>query len=463
MAGTLFSKAMIEFGLNSQGALQQLNQFQNKFSGGIGSMKAALAGFMGYKGLQGAHESVKQLVDVADKWRVPTEKLSQMRNLFITMGGSAEEAIGIFDKFKEMSNQLRLHSSGPLKDLSAVLRENLQKKDPEALIEAFRSQWNLLGNDDQEEVLRMLGADSVGIRNILRANAAEYAAAQYSAAQMPVVTAEDAKAAREITKASNEISNNTTKILSWLNNFATTHILNAVSGATKAVASPKNATIDDTLGLAGTISTAGAATAISGALAKGVGAGVAKATGITAAGKLGASAGSAGIATGGTLATIGAGLGLGFLFTHWANLLSDDEEARADRLNRLQSGKYSNLEQYWQDLSRTMHDVKAGNGIWTGNTAISTAELIKSEELLGKRVADFAAAAYMADPASYNRNAKNNELFREMLNKYGNNFTQTINIYGPADPEATRRAARDGVTQALGSVAMQNISPIQGY
>ena len=133
MAGASFSKATIQILLNAQNALKDLKNFQNNFTSGMGTMKTALAGFVGYQGLKGAYDSVKQLTDISDKWRVPTEKMSTFRNLLISMGGDANEAVASFEKLKQVANQLQFHSSGPLKDLSAIIRTNLAKKELIAL------------------------------------------------------------------------------------------------------------------------------------------------------------------------------------------------------------------------------------------------------------------------------------------------------------------------------------------
>ena len=177
MAGTLFSKAMIEFGLNTQNALQQLTSFQQRFANGIGQMKSLLVGFVGFQGLRGAYNTLTDLVDVANKWDLPVEKVSQFTNLFTQFGGSAEEAVASLDKFQEMANQLRFHSSGPLKELSAILRTNLSNKDYMGVIQAIRSQWGQLNASARAEVQRMLGVSSDAMRRMLASSDQEFAAA----------------------------------------------------------------------------------------------------------------------------------------------------------------------------------------------------------------------------------------------------------------------------------------------
>ena len=459
MAGASFSKATIQILLNAQNALKDLKNFQNNFTSGMGQMKTALAGFVGYKGLQGAYDSVKQLTDLSDKWEIPTEKMSRFRNVIIAMGGDMQEALTSFETLKQAAQQWQFSSNGPLRDLSAKIRANLFKKDPEAVLATLREHWPQLPLEARNNALDTLGTNSVGMRNLLNATDAEYAAAQQKASRMPVVTEQDAQAARDIKKYSEETVNNTNKILSAINNIFTKNLLRTTAGATSAIATPGTTTIGDAKDLAIGVTAAGAGAAIAGKTGGWLLGLLGKWAGGNAGGWL-SGAGAAASAGGASLASVlgiaGGGMGIGFGITHLANKLSDNADERQQRLKRLTAGNYSNLEQYWQDLAWTGYDVKKGNGIWTGNTAITDEELLRSDTLLKKRVSDFVAQAALHDPDSLSRNWKNNKDFQELVKKYApQTVNQTINIYGI-------KGAED-IAPALRSVVMQNMSPTQGY
>lgn len=468
MAGASFSKATIQILLNAQSALKDLKTFQNNFTSGMGTMKTALAGFVGYQGLKGAYDSVKQLTDVSDKWEIPTEKMSRFRNIIIAMGGDMQEALTSFETLKQAAQQWQFSSNGPLRDLSAKIRDNLFKKDPEAVLATLREHWPQLPLEARNNALDTLGTNSVGIRNLLKATDAEYAAAQYKADRMPVVAPEDAQAARDIKKYSEETAVNINKVLSGINNLVSTKGLAVLAGASRVAATPGTATTSDAASLGGLVAAGGVATALSG---KGVGAGIkgvgaiASKMGATTAGATlgakGAGVAAAGSSLGSTLGIAGIGTAIGMGLMHLVayltdNVLTNGAENRQERLRRLENGKYADLEQYWKDLAWTNVELKQGNNIWTGNPAVSDEELIRSDTLLKKRVSDFVAQAALHDPDSLSRNWKNNKDFQELVKKYApQTVNQTINIYGI-------KGAED-IAPALRSVVMQNMSPTQGY
>ncbi len=200
-AGTAFSNIVINFVANTQGALQQITGFQSKLQSTIGQLKTMVAGFIGFQGLKSAYNTLTQLVDTADKWKVPVEKVSKFSNLFAEFGGTTDEAVASLDKFQQMANQLRFHSSGPLRELSAVLRTNLANKDYMGVINAIRSQWGHLNKEGQTEVMNMLGVDSAAMRRMLNASNAEFAEALKRSEQFGVVTEDVAQSFRDIRKA----------------------------------------------------------------------------------------------------------------------------------------------------------------------------------------------------------------------------------------------------------------------
>lgn len=200
MAGQLFSKATINFAVNTQNALQQITGFQQKFSNSISQMKTGLMGFLGYQGIKGAYHGLTNLVDTAEKLNMPVEKMSQWANLFSVFGGSTEEATASLEKFDKLSRDLKFHSSGPLRELSAVLRTNLNNKDFDGLISAFRSQWGHLNDDAKREVLDMLGADAPALRRIIGASSAEFEKAKHEADRMHKITKDEADSILQMEK-----------------------------------------------------------------------------------------------------------------------------------------------------------------------------------------------------------------------------------------------------------------------
>lgn len=437
MAGASFSKATIQILLNAQNALKDLKNFQNNFTSGMGTMKTALAGFVGYQGLKGAYDSVKQLTDISDKWRVPTEKMSRFRNLIISMGGDADEAVASFEKLKQVANQLQFHSSGPLKDLSAIIRTNLAKKDPEALITALRTQWPMLNNDAQEEVLRMLGTDSVGMRNLLRASETEYKAAQNQAARMPVVTEQDAQAARDIKKSTEQIANNTEKLLSWVNTYGTQYVLKGLEKATNALVNPKEATKGEWAALGGTGLLGGLALTAGGKTA----------SKIPFMGKLGSKAVMLGKG-GAALGALALGGVAGAELADWAQRVS--ARKAADRIANEDFATAPDGKTWLSNLT-TIEQALADQG-----TKFTEEEIKYFREQIDKAGEKAFELYEKKAEAEHNIRMLTNADYRNAVASARNQtVNQTINIYGI-------KGAED-IAPALRSVVMQNMSPTQGY
>lgn len=413
MAGTLFSKAMIEFGLNTQNALQQLTSFQQRFANGIGQMKSLLVGFVGFQGLRGAYNSLTDLVDVANKWNLPVEKVSQFTNLFTQFGGSAEEAVASLDKFQEMANQLRFHSSGPLKELSAILRTNLSNKDYMGVIQAIRSQWGQLNASARAEVQRMLGVSSDAMRRMLASSDQEFAAALKNSEKFGKLTAENAEKLFEMRKSLAETKQAMTMamapvleallpIVNALRDMAMW--FNGLSDSSKQFVAWAVIIVPTALKVAGSIMK------IVGAfkLLKGLGA-VGTATKAAGAAAAGAGIGGA-VATGGAIAGTVAGLGY---------LIHKNLELEERQRNRTDGEKayLNNLVSQITGINPKVHP--------NANMSIASPEHSGGmNDWVGK-----------SSPT--------------------NNVTQTINIYGI-------KGAED-IAPALRSVVMQNMSPTQGY
>lgn len=413
MAGTLFSKAMIEFGLNTQNALQQLTSFQQRFANGIGQMKSLLVGFVGFQGLRGAYNTLTDLVDVANKWDLPVEKVSQFTNLFTQFGGSAEEAVASLDKFQEMANQLRFHSSGPLKELSAILRTNLSNKDYMGVIQAIRSQWGQLNASARAEVQRMLGVSSDAMRRMLASSDQEFAAALKNSEKFGKLTAENAEKLFEMRKSLAETKQAMTMamapvleallpIVNALRDMAMW--FNGLSDSTKQFVAWAVIIVPTALKVAGSIMKIVAAFK----LLKGLGA-VGTATKAAGAAAAGAGIGGA-VAAGGAIA--GTVAGLGYLI-------------------------HKNLELEERQRNRTDGEKAYLNNLVSQITGINP------------KVHPKANMSMVSPEHSGNMN--------DWVGKSSptNNVTQNINIYGI-------KGAED-IAPALRSVVMQNMSPTQGY
>lgn len=414
MAGTLFSKAMVEFVINTQNALQQLNGFQQKFSNGIGQMKSLLVGFIGFQGLRGAYNSLTDLVDVANKWNIPVERVSEFTNLFTQFGGSAEEAVASLDKFQQMANQLRFHSSGPLRELSAVLRTNLGNKDYMGVINAIRSQWGQLNSEARAEVQNMLGVDSDAMRRMLAASNEEFAEALKNSEKFGKLTGENAKSLFEMRKALAETKLVLTQLAVPILEFLTP-ILKWLRDAVMWI----NQLPDGVKKFIPYMLAAGYAIKAAGLGLKGM--------------------------HGWMLVLLPLAYKLGQKFGKWAMDLKDWAN-RSDAKLRIQMGNGDG------------NDVAVLRGYLNRNRDNLDAETIKKyEDLIAKAegnirnkpeywgyIKDVAKNYSTPVPAS---NTKNQS--------YVDNKSQTINIYGVKNAE--------DIIPALRSVAMQNISPIQGY
>lgn len=437
MAGASFSKATIQILLNAQNALKDLKNFQNNFTSGMGTMKTALAGFVGYKGLQGAYESVKQLTDVADKWEIPTEKMSRFRNVIIAMGGDMQEALTSFETLKQAAQQWQFSSDGPLRDLSAKIQDNLFKKDPEAVLATLREHWPRLSLEAKNNALDSLGTNSVGIRNLLKATDAEYAAAQNQASSMPVVTPEDAQAARDIKKSTEQIATNTEKLLSWVNTYGTQYVLKGLEKATNVLVNPMDATKGEWAALGGTGFLGGLALAAGGKTA----------SKIPFLGNLGGKAALLGKGMAG-LGTFALGGVAGAELADWGRRVSARKAA-----DRIANEDFATTPdgRMWLYNQAIIEQALADQG------AKFTEEEIKyfrtQIDKAGEKAFDFYEKK--AEAEHNFRMLTNSDYRNAVQNARNQTVNQTINIYGIKGAE--------NIAPALRSVVMQNMSPTQGY
>ena len=96
------------------------------------------------------------------------------------------------NSLQQAANQLSFHSSGPFRELSAVIRQNLFKKDYQGAIEAIRREYSRLskepGRNGQKELLNMLGIDNLPFMRMLKLTDAEYAETNKKAQEFGVLT-----------------------------------------------------------------------------------------------------------------------------------------------------------------------------------------------------------------------------------------------------------------------------------
>lgn len=204
MAGTLFSDAVIQFFVNTKQAESTLDAFSRKFDQGISRMRNMVLGFIGVKGLYGYYQTLEKVVDTADRWSLPVEKVSQFTNAFSQFGGTAEEAADSIEKLQSLANNLKFHSSGAFRELSAILGVNLQNKDFQGAIDALRKGMQGLNADAKAEVISMLGVNSTMAR-MLMAEDGVYNTAIKKSKEFGVITEDTAEKIRNMRKSIAEI------------------------------------------------------------------------------------------------------------------------------------------------------------------------------------------------------------------------------------------------------------------
>lgn len=197
---SMFSDAIINIWLNVGDAKKQLDglqgafaktadKIQNNFIAKLGGL--ALGG-VGIKGLTNVYDEALKIQNLAESWNLPVEKVSAFTNAFSLLGGSTDDALNTVNSLQQAANQLSFHSSGPFRELSAVIRQNLFKKDYQGAIEAIRREYSRLskepGRNGQKELLNMLGIDNLPFMRMLKLTDAEYAEINKKAQEFGVLT-----------------------------------------------------------------------------------------------------------------------------------------------------------------------------------------------------------------------------------------------------------------------------------
>ena len=205
---SMFSDAIINIWLNVGDAKKQLDglqgafaktadKIQNNFIAKLGGL--ALGG-VGIKGLTNVYNEALKIQNLAESWNLPVEKVSAFTNAFSLLGGSTDDALNTVNSLQQAANQLSFHSSGPFRELSAVIRQNLFKKDYQGAIEAIRREYSRLskepGRNGQKELLNMLGIDNLPFMRMLKLTDAGYAEINKKAQEFGVLTEKASEALR---------------------------------------------------------------------------------------------------------------------------------------------------------------------------------------------------------------------------------------------------------------------------
>ena len=209
-----FSDVVINFFLNAKQAMQDLQSLNKRFQG-VGSSAKSLTGtlsklglaFGGFATIRSAFQDATKIANLTERWNLPVEQVSKFANVFATFGGTTDEAVASIEKFQSLANNLRFHSSGALRDLSAVLGTNLYNQDYMGIIETLRREFPKLNKNAQTEVLNMLGMDSITLQRILTATDEEMAQHVKRAERMSVINAKNVELMREYQQTWAELRN----------------------------------------------------------------------------------------------------------------------------------------------------------------------------------------------------------------------------------------------------------------
>lgn len=203
---SMFSDAVIDFWLNTGDAKKQLDGLQGMFvktadkiqNNFIAKLGGLAVGGAGIKGLTNVYDEALKIQNLAESWNLPVEKVSSFANAFSLLGGNTDDALGAIDKLQNLSSQLKFDSSGPLRELSAVIGTNLFNKDYQGAIDALRKNFNSLNSDAQKKVVDMLGVDNLPFLRMLKQSDEEYEETNRKAAEFGTLTERGAEAIRKM-------------------------------------------------------------------------------------------------------------------------------------------------------------------------------------------------------------------------------------------------------------------------
>ena len=195
-----FSRAVINFVVNTQAARQQILNFKNNintaaknisnsFVGRFGSL-AGLGG--GLKALTDVYKHTKMLSDFARTFNLPVENVSQFVNTMGLFGASAEDSVQALQSVQQAIIDFRTTGGGALKTVAAQVGLSLYNADGSMknsmqVIEDLRQKFKGLSASAQVKVAQELGLSNPAILQMLRASDREYAEMKKQGKDMNVV------------------------------------------------------------------------------------------------------------------------------------------------------------------------------------------------------------------------------------------------------------------------------------
>lgn len=209
-----FSRAVINFVVNTQAARQQILNFKNTinqagrdlsntFVGKFGSL-VGLGG--GVKALKDAYSHVKRLSDFASSFNLPVEQVSKFANTMGLFGASAEDSVQALQSVQQAIIEFRTTGGGALKTVAAQVGLSLfnadgSMKNSMQVIEDLRQKFKGLSASAQVKVAQELGLSNPAILRMLRATDKEYAEMKKQGSEMNIVNQNLADKVQRFNKA----------------------------------------------------------------------------------------------------------------------------------------------------------------------------------------------------------------------------------------------------------------------
>ena len=180
-------QAVIDFLVNTQNALKQIDKFKSKINRAADSIKGSLTGklgaigtaFLGLSSIKQVYDRTLQLSNIAQTFDLPIEKVSLFANQLSMFGGSSEEAAEAITNLEQAIVDLRTTGGGALRDVAAQVGISLYNSRGEIMssmeiIDQLRVRFRGLNKDAQVKVAQQLGLGSPAALRLLRASDEEY-------------------------------------------------------------------------------------------------------------------------------------------------------------------------------------------------------------------------------------------------------------------------------------------------
>ena len=180
-------RAVIDFLVNTQNALKQIENFKGKINRAADSIKSSLVGklgavgtaFLGLSSIKNVYEKTLQLSNLAETFNLPIEKVSLFANQLSVFGGSSEDAAEAIRTLEQSIVDLRTTGGGALRDVAGQVGISLYNANGEIMssleiIDQLRDRFKGLNKDAQVKVAQQLGLGSPAALRLLRATDEEY-------------------------------------------------------------------------------------------------------------------------------------------------------------------------------------------------------------------------------------------------------------------------------------------------